>query len=169
MTDDKQRYKETMGLADETAMVHVYAPEDEAEEWKEDADEQHFSSRSKYLYALIQEARAYRQHDIGGPQQADNRISELETEVERLEEKLEQERQSRGQLKITDAEFLKRFLTDQYKPLAELLQEIVESGALNDLIRKQVEDELYFLAAQNEVQYERGWGWKLADKPVGER
>ena len=164
MSDDKSRYKETLGLSDETEMVHIYVGEKHAEQWKQEADKNNFSSRSKYLYQLIQEARAFRQRDAPGPRQADNRIQELEDKVDRLEEQLEQEQQGSGQLEIDDVDFLTRFLSTEYKPLIQLLQEIVESGALNDLLRKRVEDQLYFLASQDKVQYERGWGWKLADR-----
>lgn len=59
----------------------------------------------------------------------------------------ETERKSSGRTEIDDVDFLTKFLTDQYKGLAELLQEIVESGVLNDLVRKRVEDKLYFLAS----------------------
>lgn len=65
MSNEKSRYKETMGLSDQTTMVHIYADEDDAQDWKDEAKDNNFSSRSKYLYHLIQEARAYRQHEIG--------------------------------------------------------------------------------------------------------
>jgi hypothetical protein len=47
--------------------------------------------------------------------------------------------------------------------LDDLLREIVESGVLDDLIRKRVEDKLYFLASQNRVEYKKGWGWKISN------
>lgn len=147
--------------------MFVYPAIDDKEQWEDEADNNGFNSLSKYVYALVQEARAYRQHEMGGPRQAEQRIEKLETEVERLEQQLERERQGSGQVELDDIDFLQRFLTTNYKQLDQLLREIVESGVLNDVIRKRVEDELYFLAAQNEVQYKRGWGWKLADNENG--
>ena len=46
--------------------------------------------------------------------------------------------------------------------LPELLQEIVESGALDELIRERIEHELYVLAGQDKIGYEPDSGWKLA-------
>lgn len=48
-------------------MARMYVDEDHAEEWKQEADKNDFSSPSNYLYQLIQEARAHRQRDAPGP------------------------------------------------------------------------------------------------------
>lgn len=95
---------------------------------------------------------------------SEDRIEELETEVELLENRLEREQWKRGaRVEVDDARFLERYLEDTYKTQSELLQEIVESGALDDLIRKRIEDELYVMAGKDQVEYEPGWGWKLTD------
>lgn len=91
-------------------------------------------------------------------------MRELEAQVEQLEERLERERQNdTTRRRIDDIDFLEQFLTTDYKRLPELLQEIVETGELDELIRKPIEDELYYLAAQNRVEYERGHGWRLTE------
>lgn len=91
-------------------------------------------------------------------------MRELEAQVEQLEERLERERQNdTTRRRIDDIDFLEQFLTTDYKRLPELLQEIVETGGLDELIRKPIEDELYYLAAQNRVEYERGHGWRLTE------
>lgn len=64
---------------------------------------------------------------------------------------------------INDIDFLEQFLSAEYQTLPEILQEIVESGALDNLIRKPIEDELYYLASQDRVEYERGHSWRLTE------
>jgi hypothetical protein len=54
-------------------------------------------------------------------------------------------------------------LTQQYQSLEEVIRGIIESGMLDDALRTPVENQLYFLAAQDLVEYERGWGWKLVN------
>lgn len=167
-TQEKKQWQETSGFAADTMMVHITAPESQVDDWDTEAEEAGFNNRSDYLRALIGEARAYRQNDVRGPQQAEQRIQELQSEVDRLQDELEQERRkSGGRPAIDDVDFLERFLTDNYQPLPDILQQIVESGVLNDLIRKRVEDQLYFMAQQGRVQFERGWGWKLAEEDNG--
>lgn len=166
MTDDEDQptWAANTGLAEDTERVFTYPPTEVKNEWEQAADEQGFSSLSKYVYHRVEEARAYRANDVRGPQQAEQRIQELQTEVERLREQFEKEQQkSGGRPAIDDIDFLEKFLTGNYQPLEEILQQIVESGVLNELIRKRVEDQLYFLAGQDRVTYERGWGWKLTD------
>ncbi|SER27459.1 hypothetical protein SAMN04489841_3506 [Natrinema salaciae] len=94
---------------------------------------------------------------------SEERIEELETEVELLENRLEREQVKRSaRVEVDDARFLERYLEDTYKTQSELLQEIVESGAMDDLIRKRIEDELYVMAGKGQVEYEPGWGWRLS-------
>jgi uncharacterized small protein (DUF1192 family) len=161
-------WKETTGVADSTAKVTLYCSKSDKEEWTREVDEKGYNSRSKYLYELVQEARAYREQGFLAHHESEEKIEELQQEIERLEDRLEnQEKQSSGRTQVDDVDFLENFLEDTYKPLDQILREIVESGALNDLIRERVEDQLYFLAQQNRVEYERGHGWKLSQKQSG--
>jgi hypothetical protein len=155
-------WKDTLDLPDATARVPIYCPESEKEEWDEEVEELGYRSRSTYLYELIQEARAYRDQGFLAHHESEEKIEELQREVARLERRLEEEEQgSSGETQIDDIDFLETFLEPTYKPLDQILKEIVESGALDDLIRKRVEDELYFLAQQDRVEFKRGHGWKL--------
>ena len=155
-------WKESVNLPESTTKVSLYCSEDDKEEWDEEVEEKQYKSRSKYLYELIQEARAYRDQGFLAHHESEERIEELKQEIESLENRLEdRERQSSGQTEVDDVDFLEKFLDDTYKPLDQILREIVESGALDDLIRKRVEDQLYFLAQQDRVEFERGNGWKL--------
>ncbi|QIB75306.1 hypothetical protein G3I44_14030 [Halogeometricum borinquense] len=164
MSEDKPQYKQSMGLAAETALVHIMPSEELAETWKQEAKDNGFSSRSKYLFVLIEEARRFRDHELANPSRAEHRIDELQAEIEQLEQKLQKTQQAAsGSVTVDDPEFVKQFLTENYQELPAVVQRVVESGALNDLLRKPVEDQLYYLATQGEVEYERGWGWKLAE------
>lgn len=163
-TENQAQYEQSLGLAEETTMINLYAGKDMVETWTQEADDQNFSTRNKYLLSLIEEARAYRQSDFTSAHRAEQRVQQLQSEVDRLKDELQQERQKQsGRTEVDDIDFLHQFLDTQYKSLEELLQEIVESGVLNDLIRQRVEDQLYYMASRNEVEFERGWGWRLTD------
>lgn len=164
--DNKKQWKETSGFAEDTEVAQIVCKEEDLEEWDEEADKAGLS-RSKYLYKLIQEGRAYREHGAmrtGGDQK---RIQELKEEVAQLEERLE-EKESESSAAISfEPDTLRAVLTDSYQELDEILRRIVESGVMDEALRQPVENQLYFLAAQDEVDYERGWGWKLADSDNG--
>lgn len=166
MTGDQHRdpdsWEARANLAPGTTRIVLSCRTEDRDLWSEEAAAEGFTSRSKYLYTLIQEARAYRQHGLFADQDSEQRIDELETQVEALEQQVERERRKQsGRIIVDDPLFLERFLAETYTPLSELLRSIVESGALNDLLRKRVEDQLYVLAAQDRVEYEPGGGWRL--------
>jgi hypothetical protein len=162
-------WKESVNIPESTTKATLYCSEDDKEEWDEEVEEQGYRSRSTYLYELIQEARAYREQGFLAHHESEEKIEKLKQEIEHLKNQLEnQEQQSSGRTEIDDVDFLEKFLGDTYKPLDQILREIVESGALDDLIRKRVEDQLYFLAQQDQVEFERGHGWKIS-KNGGER
>lgn len=161
----KAQWQKTSGFAADSKMVHIIVPETKVDDWDREAEEEGFDNRSDYLRTLIAEARADRLTDAPTSQEAEYRIQELEAEVKRLREELEQNRQRHsGRPEIDDFDFLEQFLSSQYKQLNEIIQDIMESGVLDDLIRKRVENQLYFLASQDTVEYERGWGWRLAQE-----
>lgn len=157
----KKQWQRTSGFAADTKMVHIIVPESRADTWDQEADETGFDNRSDYLRTLLAEARAFRSDDTLRPRQAEKKIESLQAEVRRLEGQLENEqRAGAGAVSFDDPRFVERFLTENYQPLEEILQSILESGAAEQLIRKPVEDQLYFLAAENDVEFKRGWGWK---------
>ncbi|WP_231751216.1 hypothetical protein [Halogeometricum sp. CBA1124] len=110
-------WKESVNLPESTTKVSLYCSEDDKEEWDEEVEEKQYKSRSKYLYELIQEARAYRDQGFLAHHESEERIEELKQEIESLENRLEnRERQSSGQTEVDDVDFLEKFLDDTYKP-----------------------------------------------------
>ena len=150
--------------AEDTAEVSIYPDKDTADEWRDEADENN-RSISKHLQNLIHDARSFREHGlIGTGETSQKRVQELEEKVSRLEKRLEQKESESTDAVTFNPETLKQeVLTDQYQSLEELLRTIVESGILDDALRQPVENQLYFLAANDEVEYERGFGWKLSN------
>ena len=158
---EKKQWQKSGGFAADSKMVHIIVPESRADTWDQEADHSGFNNRSDYLRTLIAEARAYRSDDTIRPRQAEQKIRSLRSKVQQLEDQLENEqRAGAGSMTFDDPRFVERFLTTSYQPLDEILQTIMESGAVENLIRKPVEDQLYFLAAQDDVEFKRGWGWK---------
>lgn len=51
-------------LNEDTAYIVLYPVRMRTEEWMAEAKEQGYGSRSRYLYELIQEARAFRQEGL---------------------------------------------------------------------------------------------------------
>lgn len=164
MSDDKQQWKKTTGLATDSTVAQIVCKELDKDEWDDEAEEKGYRSTSKYLYELVQEARAYRQQGFLAHHDSEQKIAKLQSRIDQLEAQLKRnQKKSSGTTQIDDADFVKQFLSTNYRTLTEILKNLVESGALDNLVRKRVEDQLYFLASQDEVQYERGWGWKLAE------
>jgi len=162
MSDDKDQWKQTAGLAADSTVAQTVCKEPDKEEWDQEAEEKGYRSTSKYLHELVQEARVYRQQSYLAHQQSEEQIAQLKSRIEELEKQLERERKKESTTtKIDDIDFLEQFPSTEYQTLPEILRDIVESGALDNLIRKPVEDELYYLASQDRVEYERGHGWRL--------
>jgi len=154
-------------LSEDRCAVNIYPEKEVAEEWRDEAEEQDISL-SRYLQNLINEARSYRKHGLVQTDGSQKRVHELEEKVEQLQHRLEQKKSESTEAVSFDPETLKQeVLAEQYQSLEEILQEIVESGILNDVLLGPVENQLYFLAAQDEVTYERGWGWKLVEDNGG--
>ena len=133
MMSDRPQWEESMGLAETSTQVALTCSKEDREAWTEEALEYGYSSRSRYLYILIQEARAYRKHGVFADHSSEERIEELETQVELMKQKLErQQGEPRIRREIDDPEYLELFLDETYKTLSELLQEIIESCAMDD-------------------------------------
>lgn len=157
-------WKENMGMSQDTGLVKIYAPMSHKETWQREADEKNYKSTSKYLHELIQEARAIRDEGFLAPQGSDQEVQRLKKKIEELEDRLAQARQqNRESVTIDDAAFLKQFLTEEYQAFDKVLQKVIESDTVDELLRGPVEGELYFLAARDEVTFEHGHGWRLAD------
>jgi hypothetical protein len=154
-------------LSEDRREVDISPSEEVAEQWSEEADDQDISL-SQYLQNLIHEARSYRRHGLVQTDGSQKRVQELQDEVEELQRRLEQKESESTEAVSFDPETLKQeVLSSQYQSLDEILQTVVESGVLNDVLLGPVENQLYFLAAQDEVEYERGFGWKLTEEGAG--
>ena len=165
MTD----WRSTAGVADSTDKIQVYTAQKLKDELQEEAEEEGLST-SSYVEKLVQEARVYRSEGMPGSEGVlrdendEQSITELQQEIEQLNQRLdEQESESSEGINFDPATLKQQVLTENYQSLEEILRKIVEGGVLDNLLRQPVENQLYFLAAQDEVKYERGWGWKLAD------
>ena len=157
MTEDG--WKDNLGLAEDTTKVSIYCDIDHKEAWTEEASEQG-RSRSSYLYELIQEARAYRNEGFLGWEHSHERIDELELEVERLTEELEAQ-QTANSTTLGDPQVVVRNVSTRYRRLDEIVEDFVEKENLESVLRPAVEDTLYALAEDREVEYQRGHGWRL--------
>ena len=156
-------WESEVGLSEETTYVALYPNRKHAEEWMEEAKEQGYGSRSKYLYELIQEARAARQEGFLAYSQDESKIEELQLQVEQLQGDLEDARNSEpGEIEIAHEEFVTTFLTENYQPLSKVLHQVTDSGVLTGIVKDAVEDQLFDLAEENKVEYKQGYGWRLA-------
>jgi len=162
MTEDDPQWKETLGLADDSTRVQIICKEEHKEEWTRDAEDRDYSSRSSYLYELIEEARAYREDGFLGWEQAQERIKSQEAEIERLKEEIEEQREA-NETALGNTAVVKRQLSEQYRPLDVIIRRFIEEEDVETVLRPAIEDTLYGLAAQNEVEYQRGHGWRLSE------
>lgn len=166
MTDDEPQqtdWEKSVGLSEETAYVVIYPNRTHAEEWMDEADEKGYSSRSKYLYELIQEARAARAEGFLAYSQNESKVEELQLQVEQLQDELEDARNSEpGQIDIEHEEFVTAFLTERYQEFETILKEITGSGVLTGIVKDAIEEQLYDLAGEGKVEYKQGYGWRLA-------
>lgn len=159
---DQKDWEAEMGLSEATTQLTFYPAKRHKEEWAEEARRQNYSSLSKYLYDLILEGRSYRRESVRSSGTNDERIEQLEAEIDALETELEREQMKNGGRRtVDDRAFLMPFLTPEYQTLDEILRAVVESGALEWVVRKRIEDKLYYLAVRDQVEYQPGHGWKL--------
>jgi len=148
--------------SDERKVVKTYALTEVKNEWKQEAEEEGLSL-SRYLHQLIQESRAMRKQ--GRLKLGDRRrVEELEQEVDRIQTKLENQKQNRSNPDIGSAliqpETLEDRLNDEYKPLDQVLKELVGNEEFQSRLRNELKSELYRLANNGKVEYRRGNGWK---------
>jgi hypothetical protein len=143
-------------------VVKTYALEEVKKEWKQEAEEQGVSL-SRYLHQLIQEGRAMRKQGrlkIGDRR----RVEELEQEVDELQTRLENRKQTRSNpdtgSSLIQPELLEEKLGKEYKPLDQILKELVGDEGFQQRLRTELKSELYRLAGNGEVEYRRGNGWK---------
>jgi len=143
MSDDKDQWKQTSGLAADSTVAQIVCKEPDKKEWDSEAEEKGYLAHHR----------------------SEEKIAELRARIKDLETQLEREKnQESGTTELADIDFLEKVLSAEYQTLPEIVRAIVESGELDNQIRKPVEDELYYLASQDRVEYERGHGWRLTDR-----
>lgn len=157
----QSNWEKDVGLNEDTAYVVLYPAQSHADEWMEEADEQGYGSRSKYLYELIQEARAARQEGFLAYSQNETKVEELQLQIGQLQNELKQKQQDPGEIAIEHEEFVTAFLTDRYQPAEKVLKQVIDSGVLTGIVKDSIEDQLFDLAEENKVEYKQGYGWRL--------
>jgi Glu-tRNA(Gln) amidotransferase subunit E-like FAD-binding protein len=132
-------------------------------EWQEEA-EAVGQSLSQYLYDLVQEARAYREGDMPIITSEDERVQELESRIEELQNELDQARQ-RHQTgsKLSISDLVEQELSKQYKTIDEILDDVKASDQVTQHLRRQIEEQLYGLTEDGEAEFQRGHGWRVAE------
>jgi Glu-tRNA(Gln) amidotransferase subunit E-like FAD-binding protein len=150
-------------LDDETAKAQLYPHEEHKKEWQQEAEEVG-QSLSRYLYDLIQEARAYREGDLPVITSKDERVEELQNRIQELEEELDEARQQQqGGSKLTVSDLVEKELSGQYKTIDEILDDVKASDKVTQHLRRRIEDQLYSLTEEGEAEFQRGHGWRLAE------
>lgn len=159
-------WKQEMGVSEDTALVKSYVPQEVKETWKAEA-ERHGFSLSKYVAAKVEQSRA---HDQLGPDRGDEdveKVKQLKQRVTELENQLDDARSKQpnagGAVSILEDGQVKQVLSHRAQTLEELLRKVIEGMAVDELIRKPVETRLYELAADGQVEFQRGSGWKLSN------
>jgi len=128
-------------LSEETTYVALYPNRKHSKEWKREAEEQGYGSRSKYLYELIQEARVARQEGFLAYSQNESKVEELQLQVEQLEDELKDARNSEpGEIDIAHEEFVTAFLTESYQPVEKVLDQVTDSGVFTGIVKDGVEE-----------------------------
>lgn len=150
-------------LHENTTRAELFPAKQHKEEWWEEAEHEG-SSLSRYLYDLIQEARMYR--DSGAPfiQTQDQTVKQLQNKIDVLQAQLEEARQGGGgrtHLSIDD--LVTRVLNERYQSLDELTERISASDDVAQHLQGQIENRLYSLAENGQVEYQRGHGWRLKE------
>lgn len=156
-------WKQDMGLSEDMGLVKSYVPEKVKETWKEEAEEQGMSL-SEYVAAKVEQARAQEQIDDTSSSGED--VQQLQERIAELENRLEEARAKQAPAKSATVPILedgtvKQNLSYQCKTLEEILRDLIEGQAVDQLIREPVETRLYELAAEQEVEFQRGAGWRL--------
>lgn len=161
-TSDSDSDPDWYRLDDETTKAQLYPHEDHKEEWQDEA-EKAGQSLSQYLYDLIQEARAYREGDMPIITSEDERVQELESQIEQLQNELDQARQrQQSGSKLSISDLVEQELSEQYKTVDEILDDVKASDEVTQHLRRQIEEQLYDLTESGEAEFQRGHGWRSA-------
>ena len=161
--DSSSDERDYQTLHENTTRAELFPSEQHKEEWWEEADEEG-TSLSGYLYDLIQEARMYRNSGAPFIQTQDQTVNQLEQKIQNLQAQLEAARQgSGGRTRVSIDGLVSEVLSGQYQSLDELTDRISASDDVTAHLRGQIEDRLYALAESDQVEYQRGHGWRRTE------
>ena len=164
MTDASESWREqgeNMGLNEETARVELYCDYRNKETWQQEADVENYSSLNKYLRNMINLGRVYRKEGTQGRQDADDRVQELEAQIETLQRELANQEPETIGPEVVDNALIETLLGEQYQTVEEILEQLTANENLQANLKKPVEDALYDLAGDGRAEYQEGWGWRL--------
>lgn len=162
-------WEQDVGLKEETTYVAIYPARSHAEAWMDEANKQGYQSRSRYLIELIQEARATRHGTFSASEPRETRVEELKGEIDRLETELEETRQSpRATNGVSEIIDLDTVLTAEFQSLNELVDATLETDALREGVKRDIEDALFEHAKKDAVEYKSGFGWRLSSETEGD-
>lgn len=160
-------WKETSNVRESTEKVQVYLSGDRKQTWSEEAEKQGFPSTSKYVLKKVEQARAEerkQRHSYDSEE-----VERLQKQIDELQQELREERKKEAaSTQVGDPDLVKKFLSPQCKTLEEIIRDIIESNVVDQLIRKPVEKQLYKMAQSDEVEFQRGHGWRLKEGNGGE-
>lgn len=159
MSENKEQHPTVESLTT-TERVSIYCDSDNKLRWTSEADAAGYSSRSEYLFELIQESRRYRAKGFLSREQKQEKISHLQSEIKRLEVELENESNQDQALTQTLAnpELAKRVLSSKYQPLQEIVRLVLTEDSVEVTARDPVERALFQLAQTDDAEYQRGHG-----------
>jgi len=155
-------WRTSTGVSDDTEQVQLYTPKSRKQDWQDEAEE-HDKSMSSYLQELIQEARFLQQQ--GQLQIGDQRqVQQLQTRIKELEAQQNAGSQTpnpdQRPNEVVTPDDVQQVLTGRYKPLEQLLDELLAQQAVRTRIKQQLEAELYRLGEHGDTAFRRGKGWK---------
>lgn len=157
-------WKQSLDLSESTGYIQIYTDEDLKQRLAETAEEQGYSL-SRFSAELLLEALILRDNNQLSSGIAVKDDSDLQNRVDELEQRLQEKESESANAVSFDPGFVKdELLTTEFQTLENLLKELVENGYLDELLRQPLENQLYYLAAQNEVEFETGWGWKVSQE-----
>jgi len=156
--------------SEEREVVKTYAVATVKQEWKQEAAEEDLSL-SRYLHNLIQESRALRHH--GRLKLGDRRkVEQLQQEVDELTNQLEHREQTHSNpsmgSSLIQPQTVEEIVAEEYKPLDQVLKELVGTETFQQRLRNELKSELYRLANHGRMEYRRGSGWKKPREGGGE-
>jgi len=169
MNEKNQGWKASIDLDESTAYIQIYTDEDLKSRVKNQAEDYGYSL-SRFCSELLYEALLIREEgNLSLTGQSIRKDEQLEAKVQDLEDRLKEKESESANAVSFDPKFIQdNLLTTNYQELEDILRRLVEDGFLDDILRQPLENQLYFLAAQGEVEFETGWGWKRVEQGGGE-